>query len=491
MTGGHGDLILLTLLLPVVGCLAVGLLGRAPNLREGATLATGVALFAVVWRLVTLVGEGARPALTVLEIAPGLSISFAVEPLGALFAAIASGLWIVNSLFSIGYMRGNNEHDQTRFYMLFPVAIGAAIGVAFAADLLTMFVFYEVLTLSTYPLVAHKGDERARRGARTYLTILLATSLAFLLPAIVTTFAVTGGLAFRVGGMFPAAASATTTGLILVLFAFGIGKAALMPVHAWLPSAMVAPTPVSALLHAVAVVKAGVFAMLKVSIYVFGPERMQTLPAAHALAWVAGATIIVASLVAMTKDDLKARLAYSTISQLSYVTLGAMLATPAALLGAALQILMHAFGKITLFMGAGAIYTGSKKTQISTMTGLGRAMPWTFGAFLVGAVSIIGLPPLGGAWAKLNLVTGAADAGRPWLVAALAVSGVLNVAYLLPIVVRGVFMPPTEGAAPPKGAPRLAVLAPVVTAGGCVALFFFADAVASYLSPILTTGGRP
>jgi multicomponent Na+:H+ antiporter subunit D len=354
-----------------------------------------------------------------------------------------------------------------------------------------MFVFYEVLTLSTYPLVAHKGDERARRGARTYLIILLATSLAFLLPAIVTTFAVTGGLAFRVGGMFPAATGAVTTGFILVLFAFGIGKAALMPVHAWLPSAMVAPTPVSALLHAVAVVKAGVFAMLKVSIYVFGPERMQSLPAAHGLALLAGVTIVVASLIAMTKDDLKARLAYSTISQLSYVTLGAMLATPAALLGAALQILMHAFGKITLFMSAGAIYTGAKKTQISTMTGLGRYMPWTFGAFLVGAVSIIGLPPLGGAWAKLNLITGAADAGRPWLVAALAVSGVLNVAYLLPIVARGVFLPPSDGSAAPKGAPRLAVLAPVMTAAGCVVLFFFADAVAGFLAPVFTSGGRP
>jgi multicomponent Na+:H+ antiporter subunit D len=254
---------------------------------------------------------------------------------------------------------------------------------------------------------------------------------------------------------------------------------------------MVAPTPVSALLHAVAVVKAGVFVMLKVSLYVFGPELMQALPAARGLAVVAGASILIASLIAMMQDNLKARLAYSTISQLSYVTLGAMLATPAALLGAALQILMHAFGKITLFMSAGAIYTGAKKTEISAMVGLGRAMPWTFAAFFIGALSIIGLPPLGGAWPKLELMMGSADAGRPWLVAALAISSVLNVGYLLPLVARGVFLPPPADASPPKGAPWPAVIAPCVTALGCLALFFYVDEIATFLAPALSSGGSP
>ncbi|MGD2133079.1 MAG: proton-conducting transporter membrane subunit [Maricaulaceae bacterium] len=491
MTFEPGQLLAFALFLPFIGAAAIGLLGRAPNLREAATLITGVLEFAIVWELVGLVAAGERPAFTLLEIGPGLALAFELEPLGALFAAIASGLWIVNSLFSIGYMRGNAEHDQTRFFMLFPVAIASAIAIASAADLVTMFVFYEVLTLSTYPLVSHKGDDKARRGARIYLMILLGTSLGLLLPAIAATFAVTGELAFAAGGMFPAGVSYATAGLILVLFAFGIGKAALMPVHSWLPNAMVAPTPVSALLHAVAVVKAGVFIMLKVSIYVFGPDLMQALPAAKVLAWVAGASIVIASLVAWTKDNLKARLAYSTISQLAYVTLGAMLATPAALLGAALQILMHAFGKITLFMGAGSIYTGAKKTEISTMAGLGRAMPWTFGAFLIGALSIIGLPPLAGAWSKFYLMIGAAEGGRPWLIAALAVSSVLNVGYLLPMVVRAFFAPPPEDAPPPRGSPFLAVLAPCLTAAGCFVLFFVAPSVASFLAPIFEAGGRP
>jgi len=496
MTANPDDLIALALLTPVLGMIAIGLLGRSPNLRELATLITAVTLFVIVWRLVGAVGEGARPSYTLLQIAPGLSLSFRLEPLGAMFAAIASGLWIVNSLFSIGYMRANAERDQTRFFMLFPIAIAAALAIAMSEDLFTLFVFYEVLTLSTYPLVAHKGDDKARRGARIYLVILLSTSLALLLPAIVATYAVSGNLEFAQGGLFPDGVDPTIAGIILILFAFGIGKAALMPVHSWLPNAMVAPTPVSALLHAVAVVKAGVFTILKVSIYVFGPELMQSLPAAHGLATIAGVSIVVASVIAWSKDNLKARLAFSTISQLGYVTLGAMLATPAALLGAALQIVMHAFGKITLFMTAGAIYTGSKKTEISSMGGLARHMPWTFAAFAIGAFSIIGLPPLGGAWAKFNLMIGAAEAERGWLIGALAVSSILNVAYLLPIVARGFFMKSDDEIAPPKGSPFLVVLAPCLTAAGCLVLFFSVGAIASYLAPVFETsafetGARP
>lgn len=486
--GGDASVLAWLFIIPLLGAGAIAALSRAPNLREAATLVTAVALFLTVLEIVGDVGSGARPTWTLATIAPGLAFTFRVEPLGALFAAIASGLWIVNSLYSIGYMRGNSERDQTRFYVCFAIAITSAMGVATAGDLFTLFIFYEALTLSTYPLVAHKGDEKARRGARIYLTILLTTSIGLLLPAIVATYVVTGTTAFTPGGIMPTDISPLVGGVILVLFAFGIGKAALMPIHSWLPNAMVAPTPVSALLHAVAVVKAGVFTMLKVSVYVFGPDVMQSLPAAQGLAVIAGVSIVLASVIAMTKDNLKARLAFSTVSQLSYVTLGAMLATPAALMGAALQILMHAFGKISLFMCAGAIYTGSKKTEISSMVGLGRAMPFTFAAFGVGAVSIIGLPPLAGAWPKLQLMIGATDAGTPILAAALAVSSVLNVAYLLPLVARGFFVEGPRDAEPPRGAPILAVAPPVITAVGCFVLFFFVGDVIDFLSPVFTPG---
>lgn len=243
------------------------------------------------------------------------------------------------------------------------MSIFAAVGIAFSANLLTLFVFYEILTFLTYPLVAHKGTKEAQRGARIYLTLLVGTSVGLLLPAIAWTHFSAGNSEFILGG-FVGEFPVWQRNILLLLFAFGIGKAALMPIHPWLPNAMVAPTPVSALLHAVAVVKAGVFSILKVSLFVFGPETLHATPAATWIAMIAAGSILLASLIAWSKDDLKARLAYSTVSQLSYITLGAMIATPFALLGAALQIVMHAVAKITLFMGAGAIYvsTGAKKS---------------------------------------------------------------------------------------------------------------------------------
>ena len=358
------------------------------------------------------------------------------------------------------------------------------MGIAMSGDLLTLFIAYEVLTLSTYPLVAHKGDEKARKGARIYLMVLLFTSLGLLLPAIVATYVMAGTVRFELGGLFPADASPLAMGAVLFLFAFGIGKAALMPVHSWLPNAMVAPTPVSALLHAVAVVKAGVFTMLKVSLYVFGAETMQMLPAADVLAWIAGLSILIASTIALTKDNLKARLAFSTVSQLSYVTLGAMIATPAAILGAALQMLMHAFGKITLFQTAGAIYTGTKRSEISRMVGLGAVMPIVFLAYTIGALSIIGLPPLAGAWPKLFLMQGAILDGGLIFALMLALSSVLNVIYLLPIAARAYFMDPEGEDENLPGAPNLTVLPPVITALCCILLFFMIGPISEFLSPL-------
>tara|TARA_R110002073_G_scaffold73512_3_gene179903 strand:- start:8262 stop:9725 length:1464 start_codon:yes stop_codon:yes gene_type:complete len=475
----------LALAIPVFGGVLISLLGRFPNIREAVTLIASVLLACNVAYLVSV--TGARPELSILDLGAGLTLRFKLEPLGALFAAVASGLWIVNSLYSIGYMRGNGEKNQTRFYVCFTIAIMSAMGIALSANLLTMFLFYEALTLSTYPLVAHKGDAKARRGAAIYLSILLGTSIGLLLPAIMAVQYLTGTTEFTVGGILAGEASPLVLGILLVMFTFGIGKAALMPVHPWLPNAMVAPTPVSALLHAVAVVKAGVFAILKVVTYVFGPALVQSLPAADGLAWVAAISIVLASVIALTKDNLKARLAFSTVSQLSYVTLGAMLATPLALMGAALQIVMHAWAKITLFMCAGAIYTATGKTEISQMRGLGRLMPWTFGAFAVGAFSIIGLPPFGGTWPKLFLMLGSLNTGQTVLLAALILSSILNVAYLLPIPGRGFYdKMPSEPLA--KRTPLLVVLPPVMTAAGATILFFLIEPLRAFLAPVFDAG---
>lgn len=475
----------LALAIPAFAGVLISLLGRFPNLREAVTLIASVLLAANVAYLVSV--TGARPELDILDMGGGLSLRFKLEPLGALFAAVAAGLWIVNSLYSIGYMRGNGEKNQTRFYVCFTIAILSAMGIALSANLLTMFLFYEALTLSTYPLVAHKGDAKARRGAAIYLSILLGTSIGLLLPAIITVQYLAGSTEFTLGGILGGEVSPLVSSILLFMFAFGIGKAALMPVHPWLPNAMVAPTPVSALLHAVAVVKAGVFSVLKVVTYIFGPALVQQLWAADALAWIAAISIVLASLIALTKDNLKARLAFSTVSQLSYVTLGAMLATPLALMGAALQIVMHAWGKITLFMCAGAIYTATKKTEISQMSGLGRLMPWTFGAFAVGAFSIIGLPPFGGTWPKLFLMLGTIDTGQAILIGALIISSILNVAYLLPIPGRGYYEKPAEEKLPKK-TPLLVVLPPVITAAGATALFFLIEPIRAFLAPVFDAG---
>nr|WP_146601891.1 proton-conducting transporter membrane subunit [Novipirellula aureliae] len=442
------NLIVAALVLPLVALLLINAFGEWPNVREACMLAVSGMLFLVTCGLASHVFAGERPMWSVGEMIPGFEIAFKVEPLGMLFALVASGLWILTSVYAIGYMRGHHEQHQTRFYCCFAIAIFAAMAAAFSSNLFTLFVAYELMTVSTYPLVTHHGTKAARDGGRVYLGILLSTSIAFFMLAVAWTWFLAGTLDFTPGGILNFAyadgkINDLQLGVLLGLFAFGIGKAALMPFHRWLPAAMVAPTPVSALLHAVAVVKVGVFSVLKVVVYIFGIDLLQLSGVSVWLAYVAGATILIASLVAMSKDNLKARLAYSTISQLAYITLGAALATPNSVIGGGMHIAMHAVGKITLFFCAGAIYVAAHKTNISELRGLGRKMPFTFAAFLVAAVSIIGLPPGGGAWSKWFLAIGTVEAHLYLLLAALMISSLLNIAYLIPIPIRA-FMAPLE-----------------------------------------------
>ena len=460
------------LVLPLCGALLIALCGRLPNLRETVTLLTATGLFLCVASLLPGVLAGQRPGLRWLEPIPGIAIAFQVEPLGMLFALVASLLWIVSSIYSIGYMRANDEAHQTRFYVCFALALASTIGVAFSANLLTLFIFYEALTLSTYPLVTHHGDEEARSGGRNYLGVLLLTSTAFLFPAIVGTWLAAGTLDFVPGGILAGKLSPGLATALLVLFMFGIGKAALMPFHRWLPAAMVAPTPVSALLHAVAVVKAGVFSVVKIAVYVFGLEASGA--SFEWLAYVAGFTIVAASIVALRADNLKRRLAYSTVSQLSYIVLSVAVLAPLSIAAAALHIAAHAFGKITLFFAAGAIYTASGKTEVSQLDGVGRRMPWTMVAFAVATLSMIGLPPTVGMFSKWYMVAGAFEARHWFALAVIVVSTLLNAAYFLPIVFRAFLKDP--GDAPLHGeAPWAMVAALGFTAAMTIALFFVSD----------------
>ncbi|ATI03524.1 MULTISPECIES: monovalent cation/H+ antiporter subunit D family protein [Cycloclasticus] len=478
MIGLAGEQIIqLAILMPLVASVLIVLAGKKPNLREAITLITAVMVALLVMILAGQVNAGERPSFDVFEVIPGINISFSVEPLGMLFALVASILWLVTSIYAIGYMRGHHEKNQTRFYAAFAIAIASTLAAAFSGNMFTLFLCYEILTLSTYPLVTHAGTKEARRSGRIYLGILLGTSIGFQLLAILLTWSVTGTLDFKDGGILAGKLDPAYAGILYALFVFGVGKAAIMPFHKWLPAAMVAPTPVSALLHAVAVVKTGVFAILKVTIYIFGSDFITSSGAGDWLIWFAAVTILLSSLIAMTKDNLKARLAYSTISQLSYIVLGALVAVEMSLIGASMHIAMHAFAKITLFFAAGAILVAAHKKDISDMDGLGRVMPITFAAFTIGSLSIIGLPPFGGMWSKWYLALGMVQTEQWVLLTVLMLSSLLNIAYLLPISVRAFFAKPKEGVVYTqiKEAPISMLMAIGFTSLACIVLFFYSD----------------
>lgn len=471
----------------------IGFSGKRPNLRESWTISAAVLKFLIVLSMLPLIVDGKMVEFFLVTVLPGLDIKFRVDPLGLIFALTASFLWIITSFYSIGYMRSLDEHSQTRYFTCFAVALASATGIAFSANLFTMFVFYEILTLCTYPLVAHKQTPEAIRGARKYLTFLLSTSILFQLPAIIMTYYYAGTLEFSGQGILAGKATETVTIIIFILFIAGITKAAMMPLHSWLPAAMVAPTPVSALLHAVAVVKAGVFTIIRVVLYVFGVDLLKDLNLGTMLVYFACFTIVAASIMALRQDNLKLRLAYSTVSQLSYIILAVALLTPSAIVASILHITMHAFGKITLFFTAGAIYVTSHKTNVSQMNGIGRHMPLTMAAFTIGALSMIGMPPLAGFVSKWYLIQGTFEAHQVIVVAVILISSLLNAGYFLPIVHAAFFRKAPPGESEKHGeAPPFMLVPLTVTAAGVLILFFASPFVFNIVSLTVAavTGGN-
>ncbi|PKN13314.1 MAG: cation:proton antiporter [Deltaproteobacteria bacterium HGW-Deltaproteobacteria-4] len=474
---------IITSLLPVaavgislIGAIFIILANRRPNLRESVTLLIAVGKFLLVLTMLPTVLAGDGFVFTLAELIPGVPFQLRVDAMGMFFALVASFLWICTSIYSIGYMRALQEHDQTRYYASFAVAISATIGVAFSANLLTLYLFYEMLSLSTYPLVTHERNAEAKVSGRKYLTYILGTSIGFALPAMLIVYAIAGTLDFTSGGILSGTGVAPgTVALLLVLFVAGFAKAGIMPFHGWLPAAMVAPTPVSSFLHGVAVVKVGVFSILRVIFDILGPDLLRSLDLGIALTYFVSVTILAASLIALTQDNLKRRLAYSTIGQLSYMILGAGMLSAAGMTGGLLHIAMHAFGKITLFFCAGAIYVASHKKYISEMDGLGRKMPITYFAFFLGSLSIIGMPPLGGFLSKWQLVIGAVQADQLVLVAVLLISSLLNAAYFFPFVYRGFFAPAKSGDEGEgiQEAPLWCLVPLTITALGSLLLFFY------------------
>jgi len=434
---------LLAIFVSAIGALFILFYGKKPNVRESCSIIAGVLKLVLVLSMVPdVVYDKTIISYSLFNLLPGIDIAFRVDAFGLLFAMGASMLWIATSIYSIGYMRSNNESNQTRYYACFAVALSCTIGVAFSANLFTMFLFYEGLTIITYPLVAHKGTDEAKHGARKYVIYLLGAAKVFLVAAIILTYNLAGTLEFSKSGIFPAGIQSAHPELlymIFVLFFFGFAKCAIMPFHGWLPAAMVAPTPVSALLHAVAVVKTGVFAILRIIIFIFGSNLMMDIGVDVFVITFASFTIIIASLLALSRDNLKARLAFSTISQLSYIILGAALLAPSAMIGGIIHITNHAFAKITLFFCAGSIYISAHKTEISQLNGIGKRMPWTMAAFAIATLSMIGVPPVSGFITKWYLIIGSLERHSIAVLIVLLASSFLNAAYFIPVLYRAFF----------------------------------------------------
>ncbi len=461
--------LLVAILVPLLGSVAVMLTGeKRANLRESCSVVAAVLMFSIIASMVPDVLAGRTLHFTMFKLLPGVSVTLRADAFSMIFALAASFLWILAAFYSMGYMRGLNEHAQTRFNACFALALFGAMGVAFSDNLFTLYLFYEIVSVCTYPLVAHHQDEEGYDGARKYIVYLTTTAKAFLLPALALIYVLTGTLDFASNistGIFPPDVNHTLVTILYICCILGFAKNGVMPFHHWLPGAMVAPTPVSALLHAVAVVKVGVFSTTRVMLYVFGVDTMSALNLGIPTAYFVSFTILMASVIALSKTNLKARLAYSTVSQLSYIILGVAMLTPASINGGLIHIANHAFAKITLFFCAGAIYVATHKKDISEMGGLGRTMPFTFAAFAIASLSMIGAPPVAGFVTKWYLLVGSMQAHQVGLLLVLLASTLLNVGYFAPVTYNAFFgkRPEGEQFAGIKEAP-LSMVIPLMTA---------------------------
>ncbi len=479
----YSPLPLYAVLTPLVGTVLIMLAGSTrPNLREAWTLLAALAQFSLVYAMLPPVLQGSVIEYSLVTIYRDTALMFRVDAFGMVFALLSSFLWIIVSIYSIGYLRSLTEHAQTRYFSCFAIALLGAVGVALAGNLLTLFMFYEILTLSTFPLVVHKETPEAMRAGQKYLIYLL-TGAVFVLFATGYSYLISGTMDFAAGGFLHGTSSPHILKVILVCFMIGFGsKAALMPIHEWLPSAMVAPTPVSALLHAVAVVKAGVFCVLRIIMYVFGPGLLKELDVRLALAAIVSFTVIAANLIALTQDNLKRRLAFSTISSLAMIILGACLLTPGSFRGAILYIPFHGFMKITLFMCAGAIFVKTGKERVSELDGIGSRMPLTMAAFSIASAGLVGIPPVCGFISKWYLCAGAYQSGDVLFLFVFLLSALLDAAYLFPVVYRAFFKTIGAEKSQIREAPLSMVIPLALTALLSILFFFSPDLFFNFYS---------
>jgi multicomponent Na+:H+ antiporter subunit D len=441
---------LLVVLSSLLTGLAIFFVGEEQHgLRSALNLAGAVAKLLLVGFMLWGVFHGHRYE-TRLPLLPELDFVLRADAMGMLFVGLSSVLWLLTTIYAIGYLEGSPH--RSRFFGFFSLCVTSTMGIALAGDLITFMLFYELLTLSTYPLVVHRGTPEALHAGEVYLKYTLAGG-ALLLVGIVWLYNVAGSVEFTERGVLSGLPESDRP-VLRAIFAVLIGglgvKAALVPLHGWLPVAMVAPAPVSALLHAVAVVKAGAFGIVRMVYDVYGVEFAARIGVLDPLAWLAGATILYGSLLALFQDDLKRRLAYSTVSQVSYIVLGTAILGPVATIGGVVHLVHQGLMKITLFFCAGNLAETLGIHRISGMDGVGRRLPWTMAAFTTAALGMIGVPPIAGFVSKWYLGLGAIRAEQFWVLGVLAASTALNAAYFLPILYRAWFSPADEAWPEPR-----------------------------------------
>ncbi len=486
----HGSLInfgfpLFLLSFPLMLILAIFLFRNKKNDRDGIILLVSFLLTFLIFDSVKFLRNKIYFFWDNLSLFKNINLSFRIDSAGTIFLIVISVLWLLTSIYSIGYMRSLKERSQNRFYVFFALSIFASIGVALSQNLLTLFIFYEILSICTYPLVTHHQNKESLVSGRKYLGFILGGSVGLVLPAMVYIYLKTGTLDFVGGGIFNGKFSSIETFVLCAMFLFGFAKAAVMPMHVWLPNAMVAPTPVSALLHAVAVVKVGVFSLYRVIVFIFGvdflaSQKILGININIIFCIIVSLTILIAALMAISQNNLKKRLAYSTISQLSYIVLGFFILKPLAIIGGLFYLVIHAFSKITLFYCAGAILVATGKKNLNEIRGLGYKMPITFIAFLLASFSIIGIPPSGGFLGKSILLRGVLGSNEFWFISIYLLGSFLATLYLFPVVFEA-FKKPLEcdekedSKIKVKEAPFFCLVPIMITALFSVALFFFPD----------------
>jgi multicomponent Na+:H+ antiporter subunit D len=477
--------IILPVVFPALGAL---LITNKKIIRENL-LKPAAAVIVIINLLLLLfvITTSSNEMLHLLKVNEFIDVYLHPDGASTLFSILASVLWIFTSFYAFEYMK--HEGRERHFFVFFLITLGVTIGISFSGNLFTLYMFYELLTLSTFPLVIHSGTDEALESGKKYL-IYSFMGATLVLLGMILLYSVTKDLSFAAGGIVNLENFEDTTILLysylFMFLGFGV-KAALVPFHSWLPNAMVAPTPVSSLLHAVAVVKSGIFSLIRLNFFLFGASAVTGMSAQNYVQPLIVITIIMGSFMAIHQDNLKKRLAYSTISQLGYILLGISLFNDMAIVGGFLHLINHAVIKITLFFVAGAIYYQTGIKNVSELRGIGKKMPITMGCFSIAVVSLIGIPPTNGFVSKWFLALGALKAHNSFYAIILLLSAFLTAAYLLPVIIAAFFAGDHQTIEEKCEPPKLMLIPIVLLTFIIIILGLFPNFVINFLNTIVET----